>query len=106
MTTESIPVTVRILDKEFRVACPENEQNSLMASADLLNTRMREVRDSGKVFGADRVAIMAALNLTHELLLQRHDVTDTDDTFTQRVEGMQNSIEDALQNSLQQKMEF
>lgn len=106
MTTESIPVTVRILDKEFRVACPENEQNSLMASADLLNTRMREVRDSGKVIGADRVAIMAALNLTHELLLQRHDVTDTDDTFTQRVEGMQNSIEDALQNSLQQKMEF
>ena len=106
MTTESIPVTVRILDKEFRVACPENEQNSLMASADLLNTRMREVRDSGKVIGADRVAIMAALNLTHELLLQRHDVTDTDDTFTQRVEGMQNSIENALQNSLQQKMEF
>ncbi len=106
MTTESIPVTVRILDKEFRVACPENEQNSLMASADLLNTRMREVRDSGKVIGADRVAIMAALNLTHELLLQRHDVTDTADTFTQRVEGMQNSIEDALQNSLQQKMEF
>jgi len=106
MATESIPVTVRILDKEFRVACPENEQNSLMASADLLNTRMREVRDSGKVFGADRVAIMAALNLTHELLLQRHDATDTDDSFTQRIEGMQSSIEDALQNAQQQKMEF
>ncbi len=106
MTSESIPVTVRILDKEFRVACPENEQNSLMASADLLNTRMREVRDSGKVFGVDRVAIMAALNLTHELLLQRHTATSTDDSATQRIEEMQNRIEGALQNAQQQKMEF
>ncbi len=106
MTTEPIPVTVRILDKEFRVSCPENEQNALMASADLLNTRMREVRDSGKVFGADRVAIMAALNLTHELLLQRNNVTGSDDSFTQRIENMQSSIESVLQNSQQQKMEF
>jgi cell division protein ZapA len=106
MTTESIPITVRILDKEFRVACPENEQNSLIASADLLNTRMREVRDSGKVFGTDRVAIMAALNLTHELLLQRHNVTDTGDSFTQRIENMQSNIEGALQSSQQQNVEF
>jgi len=106
MTTESIPITVRILDKEFRVACPENEQNSLIASADLLNTRMREVRDSGKVFGTDRVAIMAALNLTHELLLQRHNVTDTGDSFTQRIENMQSNIEAALQSSQQQNVEF
>ena len=106
MTTESIPITVRILDKEFRVACPENEQNSLIASADLLNTRMREVRDSGKVFGTDRVAIMAALNLTHELLWQRHNVTDTGDSFTQRIENMQSNIEGALQSSQQQNVEF
>ena len=107
MSNESIPVTVRILDKEFRVACPESEQNSLMASADLLNTRMREVRDSGKVFGADRVAIMAALNLTHELLLQRNDTFhSSDDSITQRIEDMQSSIEDALQNVQQQKVEF
>ena len=106
MTTESIPITVRILNKEFRVACPENEQNSLIASADLLNTRMREVRDSGKVFGTDRVAIMAALNLTHELLLQRHNVTDTGDSFTQRIENMQSNIEGALQSSQQQNVEF
>jgi cell division protein ZapA len=106
MSTEPVPITVRILDKEFRVACPENEQNSLMASADLLNSRMREVRDSGKVFGADRVAIMAALNLTHELLLQRNKVDDTDDSLTQRIENMQSNIEDALQDTQQQKMEF
>jgi len=77
-----------------------------MASADLLNTRMREVRDSGKVFGADRVAIMAALNLTHELLLQRNDTHHSDDSITQRIEDMQSNIEDALHNAQQQKMEF
>lgn len=106
MATDSVPVTVKILDKEFRVACPVEEQTALMASADLLNARMREVRDSGKVFGADRVAIMAALNLTHELLQQRHDSSDTDDSFTQRIEKMQSSIETALQNTQQQQMEF
>jgi len=61
-------VTVRILEKEYHVACPANEKSALLASADLLNAKMREIRDAGKVVGLDRVAVMAALNLANELL--------------------------------------
>ena len=61
-------VTIRILEKEYQVACPAADRPSLMASAELLNTKMREIRDSGKVVGLDRVAVMAALNLAADLI--------------------------------------
>src|SRR5690606_18807332 len=61
-------VTIRILEKEYHVACPAAEQADLLASADMLNRKMREIRDSGKVVGLDRVAVMAALNLANDLL--------------------------------------
>ena len=61
-------VTIRILEKEYQVACPADEKADLMASAEMLNKKMREIRDSGKVVGLDRVAVMAALNLANELL--------------------------------------
>ncbi|RFA31254.1 cell division protein ZapA [Alkalilimnicola ehrlichii] len=65
------PVKVHILDKEFLVACPDDEKSELLQSASYLNRRMREIRDSGKVIGMDRIAVMAALNITHELLSAR-----------------------------------
>lgn len=104
MTEGSVPVTVTILDKEFRVACKENEQSSLFASADLLSQRMREVRDSGKVYGSDRIAIIAALNLTHELLHQRNQQGDAHNAMTERIKGLQEKIEGSLQKT--QQMEF
>ena len=59
----SEPVKVEILDREFMVAAPLEEREGLMASARQLDARMREVRDTGKVVGIDRIAIMAALNI-------------------------------------------
>lgn len=64
-------VSVRILEKEYQVACPANERTDLLDSAELLNAKMREIRDSGKVVGLDRIAVMAALNMAHELLQTR-----------------------------------
>src|SRR4029079_18405462 len=61
-------ITIRILEKEYHVACPAEEKSALVASAELLNAKMREIRDSGKVVGLDRVAVMAALNLANELI--------------------------------------
>jgi len=52
----------------IQVACPEDEREALLESAELLNRKMREIRDSGKVVGVDRIAVMAALNLCHEML--------------------------------------
>lgn len=64
-------VTVRILDKEYQVACPADERQALLDSAQLLNERMKVIRGSGSVVGLERIAVMAALNLSHELLQAR-----------------------------------
>ena len=61
-------VSVRILDKEYQVACPPNERTDLLDSAEALNTKMLEIRDSGRVVGLDRIAVMAALNMANDLL--------------------------------------
>ena len=61
-------VSVRILDKEYQVACPPNERTDLLDSAEVLNTKMREIRDSGRIVGLDRIAVMAALNMANDLL--------------------------------------
>lgn len=61
-------VSVHILDKEYQVACPEEQQAELIVSARYLDKQMRAIRDSGKVIGLERIAVMAALNISHELL--------------------------------------
>jgi cell division protein ZapA len=64
-------VFVKILDKEYQVACPREERQALMESAQLLDERMKAIRGSGAVIGLERIAVMAALNLSHELLQAR-----------------------------------
>ena len=71
MTEQAARVSVRILDKEYFVSCTHEERADLLDSAELLNGKMREIRDSGKVVGLDRIAVMAALNLANELLKTR-----------------------------------
>ena len=61
-------ITISLLGREFRVGCPEGEEKQLLASVDYLNRKMKEVRDTGKVVGNERIAIMAALNIAHEYL--------------------------------------
>ena len=68
MTTSQAQVSVRILDKEYKVACPADERTDLLDSAEILNAKMLEIRDSGRVVGLDRIAVMAALNMANDLL--------------------------------------
>ena len=68
MTEQLAQVSVRILDKEYQVACPASERTDLLDSAEILNSKMREIRDSGRVVGLDRIAVMAALNMANDLL--------------------------------------
>jgi cell division protein ZapA len=65
---EQARVSVRIMEKEYVIACPYEERTALLDTAEFLNNRMREVRDSGKVVGLDRIAVMVALNLANELM--------------------------------------
>ena len=75
MSDQSVPVVIQILDKEYTVACAPEEKEGLLESARMLNARMREVRDSGKVMGAERMAVITALNVIHEFSRER-SVTD------------------------------
>ncbi|MEM1230152.1 MAG: cell division protein ZapA [Pseudomonadota bacterium] len=69
--SQSTTITVTILDKEYQVACPEEEVEALRTSARYLHEQMAAIRGSGKVLGADRIAVMAALNIANELLNQQ-----------------------------------
>lgn len=76
MPQQPTTVEVKILDKEYLVACPQEEQEALLRSARHLDIKMREIRASGKVFGTERIAVMAALNITNEML-ERDTMSDT-----------------------------
>ena len=71
MTAEASRVSVRILEKEYQFACPAEERNDLIRSAEYLNTKMKQIRDGGRVVGLDRIAIMAALNMANDILQVR-----------------------------------
>ncbi len=68
MENDRVAVAVQILDKEYRFSCPEEESEALVAAARCVNRKMAEIRNSGKVIGLERIAIMAAINIAHELL--------------------------------------
>jgi cell division protein ZapA len=91
-------VFVKILDKEYQVACPREERQALQQSAQMLDERMKAIKNTGAVIGLERIAVMAALNLSHELLQARTagGSTTTDKADLQR---LSEKIERAL-NSL------
>lgn len=96
MTDESIPVTVHILDKEYRVACNRGEEDSLIASARFVDQKMREIRSGGKVLGTDRIAVMAALNMAHELLERQSQKDQVTEGISSRLRNMQQKIDTVL----------
>ena len=71
-------VFVKILDKEYQVACPREERQALVESAQLLDERMKAIRGTGAVIGLERIAVMAALNLSHELLQAKTSAGSSD----------------------------
>jgi len=98
---EPAHVTVRILEKEYFVSCPADERADLLDSAEYLNKKMREIRDTGKVVGADRIAVMAALNMANELLRLRKQDAELQGAVTGRVKHMRERVEGALQRTRQ-----
>ena len=93
-------VSVRILEKEYQVACAVDERAALLDSAEYLNAEMRKIRDNGKVIGLDRIAVMAALNMANELLkLRARDGGDGD--VVNRVRALRERVETSLARSRQ-----
>ena len=95
MKTVPDGVTVSIMGKEFMVACPEGEREALTAAATFLDRKMREIQESGKVIGTERCAIMAALNITNDLLDLRRRGTTTPDV-DQKLRFLQTKIDAVL----------
>ena len=101
MEDELARVSVRLLDKEYQVACPISERADLLQSAELLNRRMREIRDGGKVVGLDRIAVMAALNLANELQKGRNSQGDFMQSATERLRALRQRIESSAEGGHQ-----
>jgi cell division protein ZapA len=98
---EATRVSVRILDKDYFVACPKEERSDLIDSAAFLNSRMKEIRDTGKVVGADRIAVMAALNIANEMLRQRERDHGSQGELGARIKMLRERVETALQKGQQ-----
>lgn len=95
---ESVSVTVRIMGREYTVICPPAEHEALVASADLLNERMTAIKKRGKALGAERIAVMAALNLAREILERRgsEKALQQDAASIERVKQLRLDIDSTL----------
>lgn len=94
-------VSVKILEKEYQFSCPAEERNDLLNSAEFLNAKMRQIRDSGSVIGLDRIAVMAALNLANDLLKNRNREELLDSDWGMRLKSMRERVESALESGKQ-----
>ncbi len=106
MSRSANTVSVTILDKEYQVACPAEQQAELLLSAKHLDEQMRAIRSTGKVIGLERIAVMAALNIAHELLQTRNGVATPSapsaessaegDPDPSSLSGLNNKLDEAL----------
>jgi len=103
MEDQATTLDVSILGREYRVGCKQSERDELLLAVQLLDRRMREIRDSGKIAGTERIAVMAALNIAHELLQAKsgHAGAATTGNFDsvgvrRRISAMQSAIDRAM----------
>ena len=94
----SEPVAVTILDREYRVACEPEERASLVAAAVLVDTRMREIRNSARTATMDRIAVMAALNIAHDFLQTSQQATQQVSSLGSEIESVVGRLDLALAN--------
>lgn len=99
--SEQVRVNIKILEKEYQVGCMPDDRAALLESAELLNAKMREIRDSGRVVGLERIAVMAALNIASDLLRNRGHGDSLETRAKAKVKAMRERVESALQNGRQ-----
>ena len=99
MSDDKAPVTVQIMDSEYRVACTPEEREALLQAANYLNDRMLDIRAIGKVLGTERIAVITALNIAHELLRSRQERHDVDLELSGRIDTLSDKLDMALNNT-------
>jgi cell division protein ZapA len=98
MSASSEPVSIRVLDREYTVGVEPDERDSLMAAAKLLDAKMRDVRGANRMAAVDRVAVLAALNLAHELQQLRNDNNARDRELTRTLGELQGKLDALLES--------
>ncbi|MGZ4959403.1 MAG: cell division protein ZapA [Methylomonas sp.] len=98
MTKPLQPVSLNILGKEYKIACAQEEQEALIHSAQQLDRQMRKIRDTGKVAGADRIAVLAALNLAHDLSASSTNGNSAAFDISARLVDLRRKIENVLES--------
>lgn len=101
MSEQSTAIQVTILDKEYQVNCPPSEQEALIKSARYLDESMRKIKSRGNIHGAEKIAVMAALNITHEMLQKNQLIYKTRQATSEQVESLEEKIDLALASSRQ-----
>ena len=96
MKSDGRPIEVIILDRTLRIACKDEEREDLLKAVKYLDAKMREIRDSGKVIGGERIAILAALNIAHDLLSMRAGAGFDIEEFKGRMQSMAATIDEAM----------
>jgi cell division protein ZapA len=101
MSNQATTVTVKILDKEYQVSCPADEVDALTSSARYLDEQMHTIRESGKVFGLDRIAVMAALNIANEYINNRKSLSSTQGLVNEKVTALADRVNQAISDHKQ-----
>ena len=95
MSKNTIPVSVHVMGKEYKISCPEGEHNSLLASAKHVDQSMKKIREGGKALGVERIAVMAAINIANEMLNNSGSIGDND-AISAQIDTLQNSLDESL----------
>lgn len=93
---KTVPVNLHVLDKDYVVACPEEERETLMASAHYLNEKVKQVREGGKVVSSERIVVISALNIIHEYFQYKQKTEEYTNTLNDKVASLEEKITLAL----------
>ena len=104
MSEQNTAVQVKILDKEYQVNCPPSDQEALIKSARYLDENMRKIKGRGNIHGAEKIAVMAALNMANELLSGESKVQTSQDYAKLRIRTLNDRIEAAIADGKQLKL--
>ena len=99
--SEALPINISILDKDYKIACPPGEQTALIASAEYLDAKLREIRDSTNNLSTERIAVMTALNIAHELLHGMGQQDDFQQALPARLKQLETKIIHAIEDARQ-----
>jgi len=100
--SDETTLDISVMGQDFRIHCNENERESLLLAVDFLNKKMREIKSNGKIVGTERIAIAAALNITHELLNMQSGRGFDIKEFRRRIGLIESELDDTLlENSRQ-----